>query len=557
MKIDRSSHSPVALAQQIKSSFLLSLSFFPGLLFAQDGLSNDTTIIVLGLLVLTLMIVLFVIFIVADKLLKVTVQTLVPDNDHAKEVSLLPSLNELLPKSTNYEYVGNDRYIKIKRGFDIKIKGRAVKKLNTTFTSNTYAIKPQNFVGMIPIPKLQVEIGDEVKAGDPLFYDKFRPNIMYTAPVSGEIVEIKRAEKRSISEVVILADKIVKYKEFRVEDHHKLTGKELINLMMESGVWPAIRQRPYNVVADPDDEPKAIFISTFDSSPLGPNYGFTLQGENKTFQAGIDALNKLTGGGVFLGLDSRQKPGDVFLKAENVQRYWFDGPHPSGTVGVHIHHISPINKGEVVWHIGPQEVVVLGRLLLTGKYDTQKIISLAGPEVKEPQYYQTYQGACIENLVKENVTSGNARYISGNVLTGDKIEEKGHIGFFDNLVSVIEEGDRYEMFGWILPSYARPSISPTFPWSLFPDEEFEVNTNTHGEERAFVMTGQYEKVLPMNIYPVHLIKAIMARDFEQMEGLGIYEVDEEDLALCEFVCTSKVDVQNILREGLDYMREQS
>ena len=445
--------------------------------------------------------------------------------------------------------------MKLKKGFNINIAGRASESVGS-FSSNTFAVKPKDFVSMIPIPKLLVEEGAEVKAGDALFYDKTRPEIMYTAPVSGEVVEIKRASKRSISEVVILGDSEIKYKQFNVRDYNNCSKEEITAIMLESGTWPMIRQRPYNIVADHTDGPKAIFISTFDSAPLAPNYGFTLQGEDEAFQIGVNVLQKLTEGKVHLGLDASQDLASVF-NINGVEKHWFEGPHPAGNVGIQIHHISPINKGEIAWQIGPQEVVILGRLFRDGHYDTSRLVALAGPLVKEAQYYKTYQGANIENLLRGQVESDCARCITGNVLTGKKIEENGHLGFFDNLVSVIEEGDFYEMFGWMLPSYARPSLSPTFPWRLLPNKEFNVNTNTHGEERAYVVTGQYEKVLPMDIYPVHLIKAIMARDFNQMEGLGIYEVVEEDLALCEFVCTSKVDVQHILREGLDYVREQS
>jgi Na+-transporting NADH:ubiquinone oxidoreductase subunit A len=241
----------------------------------------------------------------------------------------------------------------------------------------------------------------------------------------------------------------------------------------------------------------------------------------------------------------------------NVEKHYFTGAHPAGNVGVQIHHIAPIARGEVVWTVGAQEVVFIGRLFLEGHFNTERLVAVAGPEVNKPSYIKTYTGANLETLINDQAKVENVRVISGDVLTGKNIGKSGYLGFYDSLVSVIEEGDFYEMFGWILPSYARPSISPTFPWTLFPNEEFDVNTNTHGEERAFVVTGQYESVLPMRIYPVHLLKAIMANDFELMEGLGIYELAEEDLALCEFVCTSKTNVQEILREGLDYMYEQN
>lgn len=548
-----------------KIFFSLLLLLQAGVVFAQDGssegfLEDNLGAIALTVLVVTLVIVIFVVTVVSDRLLQITASRVRGDQDSDAPSTIIPSTKELLPNTDKTELTGGVAPHVLKRGFDIKVAGRALKKVEE-LRSPTYAVKPKDLMGMTPIPKLEVEVGDEVKAGDKLFYDKKRPEIFYTAPVSGEVAAVNRAEKRSIAEVVILADDEVKFKDFGITDPTVISRDKVIAKMLESGTWPYLRQRPYNVVADPNDVPRDIFISTFDSAPMAPNYNFTLAGEGKAFQAGINALRKLTDGDVHLGMDANRKPADVFMKATGVEKHWFKGAHPAGNVGVQIHHVKPIKKGEIVWHIGPQEVVVLGRLFSQGKYDTRKLIALGGPVVKDPKYYSTYQGASVKALVEGKLNNDHVRYISGNVLTGTEISisdgPEQHIGFYDNQVSVVEEGDFYEMFGWILPSYARPSISPTFPWSLFPDEEFDVNTNTHGEERAFVVTGEYEKVLPMDIYPVHLLKAIMARDFDKMEGLGIYEVIEEDLALCEFVCTSKVHVQGILRDGLDYMREQA
>ncbi len=522
--------------------------------------SNNQDAILLALSFITVVLVGFVVFMVSDKLITISAirvrgASVLEDEDATADLSLIPSLKEIVPAGAYPSYVG--KVHNLNRGFDVKIAGKAELVVAGDLNSPSHSVKPTDFLGMQPIPKMVVEEGQEVKAGDALFFDKNKPEVLYTAPVSGEVTQIRRGEKRSIVEVVILADKQVSFKDFGKANPNNLSREEVVNRMLESGLWTTLRQRPFDVTPDHNDIPKGIFISGFDSAPLAVNYNFTLQGESVAFQAGIDALRKLTNGHVHLSLNAAKTPADTYLNAQNVEKHWFKGAHPAGTVGVQIHHISPVAKGESAWYINPQDVVILGRLFTEGHYNTKQLVAVAGPEVTKPQYYTTYKGANVGALVNNNLNIEHVRYISGNVLTGTAVTGTDHLGAYDRLVSVVEEGDFYEFLGWILPSYARPSLSPTFPWGIYPGMEYDVNTNTHGEERAFVMTGQYEEVLPMDVYPQHLLKAIMARDFEKMEGLGIYEVGEEELAICEFVCTSKQPVQAILREGLDYMREQS
>jgi Na+-transporting NADH:ubiquinone oxidoreductase subunit A len=448
---------------------------------------------------------------------------------------------------------------RLRKGLDIKIVGAPAKLLETGLSPRTYALKPRDFLGMSPIPKLLVQEGSEVAAGDPLFFDKARPEIMYTAPVSGEVVEIRRGEKRSITDIILVADAQIRYREFPREDPSSLPRKAVVQRLLDAGAWPLIRQRPFNIVADPADEPKAIHVSGFDSAPLGPDYNFVLKGQKPAFQQGLNVLRCLTSGKVHLNLSAREAPVDALNEASGVQINWFDGPHPAGNIGVQIHHIDPINKDDKVWYVRCQDVITLGKLFSEGRFDPVRLVAVAGPEVLKPRYFQTRLGAGVESLIKGNLRQDHVRIISGNVLTGHQIDAQGHLGYFDDMVTVIAEGDQPEMLGWLIPSYPRPTASKTFPIVLndAPEEGYVVNTSTHGEERAFVMTGQYEKVLPMDILPVHLLKAILSRDFELMEGLGIYEVEPEDLALCEFVCTSKIDVQDILREGLEFVRSQS
>lgn len=448
--------------------------------------------------------------------------------------------------------------IKLKRGFDINLAGKADKKIGDLPQPETFAIKPTDFVG-ISRPKLAVKEGDNVKAGSPVLYDKMHEDVLYTSPVSGEIAEIVRGAKRKILEVRILADKDVEYVDFKKYSEGDLTSisrDDATEQMKESGVWPNIIQRPYGVVADPKDNPKAIFVSTFDTHPLAPDMAFILADQDKYFQAGLDVLSKFTDGKVHVNIDGKGDGSAMFSGAQNAQVNSFSGPHPAGNVGVQIHHLNPINKGEVAWTVHPFGVVQIGKLFLEGKYDASKIVALCGSEVNQPQYYKTYTGACINKLTDGTLKEGHVRFISGNPLTGEQITRNGYLGYYHNQITVIPEGNYYEFFGWITPSTKKLSFHRAFGLLSFlnGNKEYVLDTNTRGQRRAFVQSGAFERVTPMDILPTHLLKAIMAEDFDEMEGLGIYEVIEEDLALCEFIDVSKHDVQAILREGLDLVK---
>ncbi len=448
--------------------------------------------------------------------------------------------------------------IRLKKGFDISIAGKANSTVVEADQPETFAIKPTNFHGILR-PKLTVAVGDNVKAGTPILFDKKNERVKHVAPVSGEIVDIKRGEKRKLLEVVILADKQIEYEKFKshsVSELASLSKEQVIEQMLEGGVWPHLIQRPYGIIAEADASPKAIFISAFDSHPLAPDYNLLYKGQDQYFQAGLDVLKKLTPGTLHLNVNAKSEVAPIFEHAKNVQINKFSGPHPAGNVGIQIHHLDPINKGELVWTIQPQGVIQIGKLFLEGKHDASKTIALTGSEVKTPQYYKTYTGASIKKFVANNLNSDHVRFITGNVLTGEKIDADGHIGFFDNQVTVIPEGDYYELFGWIKPTTDKISFQRAFGLLSFlnPNKEFVADTNNRGQERAFVQTGVFEQVLPMDVLPTHLIKSILAQDFDEMEALGIYEVVEEDLALCEFVDVSKHDIQDIIREGLDLMQ---
>lgn len=446
------------------------------------------------------------------------------------------------------------KVIKIKKGLNINMLGTAEKIIKKADQAEFYAVKPTDFMGIRP--KLVVKVGDKVKAGTPLFYDKFQPEVQFTAPVSGEITEINRGERRVILEIVIKADATIEYEKFDVGNPSELSKDKIIEILQKSGLWPAIRQRPYSTIANPADTPKAIFISAFDSAPLAPDMDYVVKECTDCFQKGVDILSKLTEGTIHLNINADYPAAETYTKAKGVQINKFTGPHPSGNVGIQINKIDPINKGEIVWYTYPQEIIAIGRLFDKGIYDATKIIAITGSEVKNPIYYKLLNGASIKNLVANNVTEGEHRYISGNVLTGSKISSEGYVGYYDNQITVIPEGKYYEFFGWATPGFKKHSNSrAVFSW-LIPGKKFKLDTNFHGGNRAYVMTGEYEKVFPMDIYPVQLIKSILVEDIDKMEQLGIYEVDEEDFALCEYVCTSKTEVQSIIRTGLDLMRKE-
>ena len=442
--------------------------------------------------------------------------------------------------------------IKIKKGLNIKLQGKAEKIFMKADPAEKYALKPTDFHGLIP--KLVVKQDDLVKAGSTLFYDKSNPEIKFSSPVSGKVAEIRRGERRKILEVIIESDNKYDQIDFGKESSENLTKEKVTAKMLESGLWPFIRQRPYGIIANPEDTPTAIYISAFDTAPLAPDLDFIVTGNEEDFQAGINSISKLTSGKVYLNVDADYPATSIFNRVSKVKITKFKGVHPAGNVGIQIHHIKPINKGEIIWYLYPQDVITIGRLFKKGIYDASRVVALTGSEVHKPRYYRLLSGSIITPVIKDNIKKDkDVRYISGNVLTGTQVSSNGYLGFYDSQISVIPEGNNKEFFGWALPGFGKYSKSRTFFSWLTPNKEYKLNTNLHGGERAFVMTGQYEKVLPMDIYPVQLLKSILAGDIEKMENLGIYEVIEEDMALCEFICTSKIEVQQILRKGLELM----
>ena len=502
----------------------------------------------MALLAIGVIIFIIVLISLADNLIQIEAKKSGIDTEKTN-MSLWPSIGQL-SKAKAPAALSDFKYHKLKKGHNIKVAGSPSSEV-THGNVSRFAVRPTNFRGIAPIPKMLVEIGNEVKAGDALFFDKKNPDTFFVAPVSGEVIEINRGEKRAISEVVILADKEQSYKKFDVPNLSSVTRDDLVTFLKSTGTLGNIIQRPFGTIADASITPRDIFISAFDTAPLAPDPSILLDGRTTDFNKGIEVLSKLTDGKVFVSCSPSQ--ADLASAVQNAEVHIFDGPHPAGNVGIQIHHIKQIKGSDVVWTMNPAEVLSLGGLFNNGELRQEKVVSLGG-QVENPKHVRTVKGANIGELLQGQIKEDNLRIIAGDILTGEKVSLNQYLNANDDQISVIKEGDYYEPFGWLLPIKPRPSISATFPNFLF--SEFQVDTNTHGEKRAFVVSGQYEKMLPMDIYPQHLMKAILTGNIERMEGLGINELLEEDVAVAEFACTSKQPLQELLRDGLDYLKEQ-
>ena len=456
------------------------------------------------------------------------------------------------------------KVIKLRKGLDINLKGKATRETLTVGCPGEYALVPDDFHGVKP--KVVVKEGDAVKAGDALFVDKLHPEVKFVSPVSGTVSQVERGDRRKLLSIRVKADE---KQEARLFD----TKGDVKALMLESGLFAFLRQRPYDVVANPEDKPKAIFVSAFNSMPLSQDFEYVLEGQEAEFQAGISALAKManqvsTAEGkvkVYLGVSAKQT-AKALTEAKDCEVNIFDGPAPAGNVGVQINHVSPVNKGEVVWTMGAEEVIFLGRLVKTGKVDFTRTIALAGSEVKEPKYYKVKVGQKLTTLLNEKLKiknekgdGGSVRIINGNVMTGLKTTAEGFLGAHATEVNVIPEGDHAdEMLGWIMPRLNTFSTHRSyFSWLFGKKKEYVIDARIKGGERHMIMSGEYDKVFPMDIYAGYLVKAIIAGDIDRQEALGIYEVAPEDFAIAEFVDSSKLELQRIVREGLDILRKEN
>lgn len=439
--------------------------------------------------------------------------------------------------------------IRIKKGLDLRLKGEAVKKIAEVSRSKVYTIKPSDFHGVTP--KMVLKEGATVKAGEVIFFSKKDEAVKFVSPVSGTIHEIIRGDKRVILEVKITADHQDTYVEHSKKNPKELTNNEVKEYLLASGCWPFIKQRPYDVIANSADTPKAIFVSGINSAPLSGDLDFVLEGKKEPLEAGFVALTKLTAGKVHVTVSPKS---NFMPSVPGIEIHKGKGVHPVGLVSTQIAKIEPINKGDKVWTVQIEDVMIIGELFLTGKFNPQRLVALTGTGFESPSYVKTLIGAQMSDVVAGNLKDGNYRIISGNVLTGDKKSKEDALGFYHNQVTVIPEGDDYDFFGWNIPRPNKFSIYRANMFSfLTPKKKYDLNTNTNGEHRGFVLTGKYEKVFPLDIYPMELLKSILVKDIDQMEALGIYEVAPEDFALTEYVCVSKQDHQHIIREGLDLM----
>ena len=441
--------------------------------------------------------------------------------------------------------------IKLRKGLDIQLVGAAEAVVEQAPMAKSYAVSPLDYENVTP--KLLVKVGDKVEAGSALFFDKNNPRILFTSPVSGVVSAINRGEKRKLLNVAIEPDQQQVYKELPVVNPQKAERSEIVEMLLQSGLWTRIVERPYGVIANPELKPKAIFVSAFDSAPLAPDYNFVLKEERAAIEMGFAVLARLTDGKVHL---SARKGDEGYMKEiKGVEYRTFEGKHPAGNVGIQIHHIDRIAKGDIVWTVAIQDVALIGRLVMGGKLDMTKIIAVAGSEAQKPCYKRIIAGAAVESIIGK--VAGNVRIISGNVLTGVKTETDGYLAAGADMLTLIPEGDKYELLGWAMPRMHRFSVSRAYFSWLCPQKKYNLDTNLNGGERPFVVTGLYEEYLPMDVYVAYLLKAILVKDLDKMENLGIYEVLPEDLALCEFVDPSKTEMQQIVRDGINLMIKES
>lgn len=444
--------------------------------------------------------------------------------------------------------------IKLKKGLTVNLVGKPSSEITVPKSSKVYGLVPDAFVGVKP--KVVVKEGETVKAGDALFVDKLHPEVKFTSPVSGKVVAVARGDRRKVLSIQVEADATQSYADFGKLDLAKATSDDVMRLLLEAGLFAYINQRPYAVVANPEDKPKAIFCSTFCDMPLAADFEVALKGNEAAFQVGIDALAKIAP--VYLG--AKRGAAVAILKAENAKVTVFDGKCPAGNVGVQINHLNPVNKGEVVWTIGPEELIFIGKVVMTGKVDFSRIIAVAGSEIQKPAYAKVRVGQRIGDILDGNVKSEKkVRLIDGNPLTGTKTELDNFLMAHTTEVTAIPEGDDAdEAFGWIMPRFKQFSSSRTyFSWLMGKKKEYVCDARIKGGYRHMIMSGEYDSVFPMDIFPEQLVKAIIAGDIDRMEALGIYEVAPEDFAMAEFVDSSKLELQRIVREGLDMLRKEN
>lgn len=445
--------------------------------------------------------------------------------------------------------------IKLRKGLDINLKGKAERRRTHLETGGLYAVVPDDFVGVKP--KVVVREGDKVKAGSALFVNKDFPDVCFPSPVSGTVEAVVRGERRKVLAVVVKASAEQEYDDFGKADVSTMSGDEVKALLLRAGLFGYINQLPYAVSTTPDTAPKAIFVSAFRDMPLAGDFEYELEGNEQDFQTGLSALAKIAP--THLGI-SRKTTSETLTGARNAEVTVYDGPCPAGNVGVQVNHKSPVNKGEVVWTVDPTAVIFIGRLLNTGRVDLRRTVAVAGSKVLSPHYVEALVGTPLSDIIGGNLEgTGHVRVINGNPLTGRKSGVDGYLGAHTSEVTAIPEGDDVdELAGWAMPRLNVFSTSRSyFSWLFSRKREYDIDARVKGGERHLIMSGEYDRVLPMDIYGEYLIKAFITGDIDKQEQLGAYEVSPEDFALAEFVDSSKLELQRIVRQGLDQLRKEN
>ena len=443
--------------------------------------------------------------------------------------------------------------IETHKGLDIQLAGKASEKKTKLGVVSDYALVPDDFTGIVP--KVVVKEGDHVLAGDPLFVNKNFPEVRFASPVSGIVDAVVRGDRRKVLCVKVKADDSQEYRDFGSKNVDSLDGNGVRSLLLEAGLFGYINQLPYAVSTTPDTTPKAIFVSAFRDMPLAGDFDFEVKGQETDFQTGITALSKIAQ--VNVGISSKSQNETLRNLKDATVTAW-QGPCPAANVGVHVNHLCPVNKGEVVWTVDPVAVIFIGRLLNTGKVDLRRTIAVAGSEVVEPHYVDALVGTPLKAILEGNVHEGAVRIINGNPLTGRKDSLDGYLGAHTSEVTVIPEGDDAdEMLGWIMPRLGHFSANRSYFSWLLGKRDYKLDARVKGGKRNMIMSGEYDKVLPMDIYGEYLIKAIIAGDIDKQEQLGIYEVAPEDFAVAEFVDSSKLELQSLVRKGLDTLRKEN
>ncbi|MCR4964975.1 MAG: Na(+)-translocating NADH-quinone reductase subunit A [Bacteroidales bacterium] len=438
-------------------------------------------------------------------------------------------------------------HFKINKGLDIRIAGEATDFSLVLPLSTLFAIQPSDFRWLVP--KLKIDPDNHVDIGTPLFCDKQNERIVFVSPIEGTIKEVVRGEKRVIKSVTIERDNESPTEKI-IDFEAPTSSAEIRSLMLQYGLWPCLRQRPYSTIPEPDIRPKSVFIPCFDSNPLAPDFNILLRGQEEYFLKGLQYLREAAEDAPLHLCMKEGSNNQLFEKTSDAEKHYFSGPHPAGNVATHIHNIDPLDKGETVWYVDPQDVARIGRFFGKHTLDFKKRAALTGPALNKTGYFDTIYGADLSTFFNDNIQKEESRIISGSVLSGNKIEEFNTLRFYDRQITVIPEGGKREIFGWLLPGLKKWSLSHTFLSWLTPKRTYDVNTSLQGGRRAFMMTDVYDKVFPFDLIPLELMKACEIKDIEKMEALGIYEVDSEDFALCELVCPSKKECQKIVEEGM-------